>query len=87
MDVDVVGDFNIGFNLVLDGLSLTMPQWSLVWVSLFTCMPPGICARRGLLSLLRLHQPVHRQHGSLVLADNLLLMYLGWEGVGLSPIC
>ena len=34
-----VGDFNIGFNLVLDGLSL-------VWVSLFTCMPPGICAEK-----------------------------------------
>ncbi len=39
-----VGDFNIGFNLVLDGLSLTMLWWSLVWVSLFTCTPPGICA-------------------------------------------
>ncbi|NYY81488.1 hypothetical protein DMI65_21730 [Escherichia coli] len=25
-----VGDFNIGFNLVLDGLSLTMPRWSQV---------------------------------------------------------
>ncbi len=23
----------------------------------------------------------------LVLADNLLLMYLGWEGVGLCSIC
>ena len=31
-----VGDFNIGFNLVLDGLSLTM--------LLFTCTPPGTCA-------------------------------------------
>ena len=35
-----VGDFNIGFNLVLDGLSLTM----LSVVALFTCTPPGTCA-------------------------------------------
>ncbi len=38
----------------------------------------------GLLPLLRLYQPVYRQHGCSGAVDNLLLMYcLGWEGVGL----
>ena len=32
---------------------------------------------------LRLHEPVRRLDVVLVLADNLLFLYLGWEGVGL----
>jgi NADH-quinone oxidoreductase subunit L len=34
-------------------------------------------------ALLLLHEPVRRQHAVLVLGDNLLLLYFGWEGVGL----
>lgn len=52
-----VGNFNIGFNLVLDGLSLTM-------LSVVTGVGFLVHAwRRGLLPLLRLYQPVYRQHG------------------------
>ncbi|EST77380.1 NADH dehydrogenase subunit L, partial [Escherichia coli ECA-727] len=39
-----VGDFNIGFNLVLDGLSLTMLSVVTGVGFLITCTPPGICA-------------------------------------------
>ncbi len=52
-------------------------------VSLFTCTPPGICAVKRATLALRLHQPVHRQHGGSGACRQLLLMYLGWEGVGL----
>ena len=59
-----VGDFNIGFNLVLDGLSLTM----LSVVDRRRLPDPYVrllvyARRRGLFSFLRLHQPVYRQHG------------------------
>lgn len=59
-----VGNFNIGFNLVLDGLSLTM--LSVVTgvgflIHMFRVLVHAW--RRGLLPLLRLYQPVYRQHG------------------------
>ncbi|MGU0043793.1 hypothetical protein ACVXHA_19460 [Escherichia coli] len=60
-----VGDFNIGFNLVLDGLSLTM--LSVVTGVGFRIHMYASCTcavKRATLSSLRLHQPVHRQHGS-----------------------
>lgn len=59
-----VGDFNIGFNLVLDGLSLTM--LSVVTGVGFLIHMYASRYMRGEegYSLLRLHQPVHRQHGS-----------------------
>lgn len=59
-----VGDFNIGFNLVLDGLSLTM--LSVVTGVGFLIHMYASWYMRGEegYSLLRLHQPVHRQHGS-----------------------
>lgn len=59
-----VGDFNIGFNTVLDGLSLTMLSVVTGVGFLIHMYASGTCAVKGLLSLLRLHQPVHRQHGS-----------------------
>lgn len=59
-----VGDFNVGFNLVLDGLSLTMLS-VVTGVGFLIHMVRLLvhARRRGLLSLLRLYQPVYRQHG------------------------
>lgn len=79
-----VGNFNIGFNLVLDGLSLTM-----------LCVVTGVgflihmfasWYMRGEEGYSRFFAYTNLFIASmviLVLADNLLLMYLGWEGVGL----
>ncbi|BEA04808.1 hypothetical protein VEE15_47910 [Escherichia coli] len=60
-----VGDFNIGFNLVLDGLSLTMLS-VVTGVGFLIHMYASWYMRgeEGYSPLLRLHQPVHRQHGS-----------------------
>lgn len=58
-----VGDFNIGFNLVLDGLSLTMLSVVTGVGFLIHMFASGICAVKRDTPFLRLHQPVYRQHG------------------------
>jgi len=79
-----VGDFNIGFNLVLDGLSLTMLSVVTgvgflihMFASWYMRGEEGYSRFFGYTNLFIASMVV------LVLADNLLLMYLGWEGVGL----
>lgn len=79
-----VGDFNIGFNLVLDGLSLTM--LSVVTGVGFLIHMYASRYMRGEEGYSRFFAYTNLFIASmvvLVLADNLLLMYLGWEGVGL----
>ena len=79
-----VGDFNIGFNLVLDGLSLTM--LSVVTGVGFLIHMFASWYMRGEEGYSRFFAYTNLFIASmvvLVLADNLLLMYLGWEGVGL----
>lgn len=59
-----VGNFNIGFNTVLDGLSLTMLSVVTGVGFLIHMFASSVHAwGRGLLPLLRLYQPVYRQHG------------------------
>lgn len=79
-----VGDFNVGFNLVLDGLSLTM--LSVVTGVGFLIHMFASWYMRGEEGYSRFFAYTNLFIASmvvLVLADNLLLMYLGWEGVGL----
>lgn len=79
-----VGNFNIGFNLVLDGLSLTM--LSVVTGVGFLIHVFASWYMRGEEGYSRFFAYTNLFIASmvvLVLADNLLLMYLGWEGVGL----
>ncbi|WP_058912777.1 NADH-quinone oxidoreductase subunit L [Entomohabitans teleogrylli] len=79
-----VGNFNIGFNLVLDGLSLTM--LSVVTGVGFLIHMFASWYMRGEEGYSRFFAYTNLFIASmviLVLADNLLLMYLGWEGVGL----
>src|SRR5699024_12131651 len=79
-----VADFNIGFNLVLDGLSLTM--LSVVTGVGFLIHMYASWYMRGEEGYSRFFAYTNLFIASmvvLVLADNLLLMYLGWEGVGL----
>ena len=59
-----VGNFNIGVTLTLDGLSFTMLS-VVTGVGFFIHMfaSPVYAWGRGLLALLRLYQPVYRQHG------------------------
>ncbi|SQB28832.1 NADH dehydrogenase subunit L [Citrobacter koseri] len=79
-----VGDFNIGFNLVLDGLSLTM--LSVVTGVGFLIHMFASWYMRGEEGYSRFFAYTNLFIASmviLVLSDNLLLMYLGWEGVGL----
>ncbi len=79
-----VGDFNIGFNLVLDGLSLTM--LSVVTGVGFLIHMYASWYMRGEEGHSRFFAYTNLFIASmvvLVLADYLLLMYLGWEGVGL----
>ncbi len=79
-----VGDFNIGFNPVLDGLSLTM--LSVVTGVGFLIHMFASWYMRGEEGYSRFFAYTNLFIASmvvLVLADNLLLMYLGWEGVGL----
>ncbi len=80
-----VGNFNIGFNTVLDGLSLTM--LSVVTgvgflIHMFASRAHACWERVTPAS--SLYQPVYRQHGcSVVLSDNLLLILprLGRRGL------
>jgi NADH-quinone oxidoreductase subunit L len=79
-----VGDFNIGVTLVLDGLSLTM--LSVVTGVGFLIHMYASWYMRGEEGYSRFFAYTNLFIASmvvLVLADNLLLMYLGWEGVGL----
>ncbi|ALX95915.1 NADH:ubiquinone oxidoreductase subunit L [Serratia fonticola] len=79
-----VGDFNVGVTLVLDGLSLTM--LSVVTGVGFLIHMYASWYMRGEEGYSRFFAYTNLFIASmvvLVLADNLLLMYLGWEGVGL----
>ncbi|MDX5629215.1 MULTISPECIES: NADH-quinone oxidoreductase subunit L [unclassified Brenneria] len=79
-----VGDFNIGVTLTLDGLSATM--LSVVTGVGFFIHLFASWYMRGEEGYSRFFAYTNLFIASmvvLVLADNLLLMYLGWEGVGL----
>lgn len=79
-----VGDFNIGVTLVLDGLSLTMLS-VVTGVGFFIHMFASWYMRgeEGYSRFFAYTNLFIASMVVLVLADNLLLMYLGWEGVGL----
>ncbi|MFD1802308.1 NADH-quinone oxidoreductase subunit L [Mixta tenebrionis] len=79
-----VGNFNIGVTLSLDGLSLTM--LSVVTGVGFLIHMFASWYMRGEEGYSRFFAYTNLFIASmvvLVLADNLMLMYLGWEGVGL----
>ncbi|GAA0494093.1 MULTISPECIES: NADH-quinone oxidoreductase subunit L [Tatumella] len=79
-----VGQFNIQVNLTLDGLSLTM--LSVVTGVGFLIHMFASWYMRGEEGYSRFFAYTNLFIASmvvLVLADNLMLMYLGWEGVGL----
>ncbi|MTD42565.1 NADH-quinone oxidoreductase subunit L [Erwinia sp. CPCC 100877] len=79
-----VGNFNIDFTLVLDGLSLTM--LSVVTGVGFLIHMFASWYMRGEEGYSRFFAYTNLFIASmvvLVLSDNLLMMYLGWEGVGL----
>lgn len=83
-----VGDFNPTIALYLDGLSLTMAamvtgvslliHWFSVWY-----MHADLDGKRGYVRFFAYMNLFVFSMLVLVLADNLLLLYLGWEGVGL----
>ncbi|MDX7991822.1 NADH-quinone oxidoreductase subunit L [Xenorhabdus littoralis] len=78
------GDFSIPVNLILDGLSLTM--LSVVTGVGFLIHIYASWYMRGEEGYSRFFAYTNLFIASmvvLVLADNMLLMYLGWEGVGL----
>ncbi|MCC8465443.1 NADH-quinone oxidoreductase subunit L [Photorhabdus bodei] len=79
-----VGNFSIPFTLVLDGLSLTM--LSVVTGVGFLIHMYASWYMRGEEGYSRFFAYTNLFIASmviLVLADNMMLMYLGWEGVGL----
>ncbi|MGG4626054.1 NADH-quinone oxidoreductase subunit L [Serratia odorifera] len=79
-----VDNFNIGVTLVLDGLSLTMLS-VVTGVGFFIHMFASWYMRgeEGYSRFFAYTNLFIASMVVLVLADNLLLMYLGWEGVGL----
>lgn len=79
-----VGDFNIAVTLTLDGLSLTMLS-VVTGVGFFIHMFASWYMRgeEGYSRFFAYTNLFIASMVILVLADNLLLMYLGWEGVGL----
>ncbi|NIG87395.1 NADH-quinone oxidoreductase subunit L [Serratia symbiotica] len=79
-----VGNFNIGVILTLDGLSLTMLS-VVIGVGFFIHMFASWYMRgeEGYSRFFAYTNLFIASMVVLVLADNLLLMYLGWEGVGL----
>ncbi|MEC5318203.1 NADH-quinone oxidoreductase subunit L [Brenneria populi subsp. brevivirga] len=79
-----VGDFNIGVTLTLDGLSVTMLS-VVVGVGFFIHLFASWYMRgeEGYSRFFAYTNLFIASMVVLVLADNLLLMYLGWEGVGL----
>jgi NADH-quinone oxidoreductase subunit L len=79
-----VGGFSPGVSLYLDGLSLTMVL-VITWVAFFIHLYSVEFMRRD-EGYSRFFAYMNLFVGSmltLVLAENLLLLYLGWEGVGL----
>lgn len=79
-----VGNFNIGVILTLDGLSLTMLS-VVIGVGFFIHMFASWYMRgeEGYSRFFAYTNLFIASMVVLVLVDNLLLMYLGWEGVGL----
>ncbi|MGA5655494.1 NADH-quinone oxidoreductase subunit L [Rahnella contaminans] len=79
-----VGDFNIPVTLTLDGLSMTMLS-VVTGVGFFIHMFASWYMRgeEGYSRFFAYTNLFIASMVVLVLADNLLLMYLGWEGVGL----
>ncbi|PLR34462.1 NADH-quinone oxidoreductase subunit L [Chimaeribacter coloradensis] len=79
-----VGDFNIAATLTLDGLSLTMLS-VVTGVGFFIHMFASWYMRgeEGYSRFFAYTNLFIASMVVLVLADNLLLLYLGWEGVGL----
>lgn len=79
-----VGDFNIATTLTLDGLSLTMLS-VVTGVGFFIHMFASWYMRgeEGYSRFFAYTNLFIASMVVLVLADNLLLLYLGWEGVGL----
>src|SRR5476651_222339 len=79
-----VGDFNISATLTLDGLSMTMLS-VVTGVGFFIHMFASWYMRgeEGYSRFFAYTNLFIASMVILVLADNLLLMYLGWEGVGL----
>ncbi|MDU2734330.1 MAG: NADH-quinone oxidoreductase subunit L, partial [Mixta calida] len=79
-----VGNFNIGVTLTLDGLSFTMLS-VVTGVGFFIHMFASWYMRgeEGYSRFFAYTNLFIASMVVLVLADNLLLMYLGWEGVGL----
>ncbi|WP_394662004.1 NADH-quinone oxidoreductase subunit L [uncultured Pantoea sp.] len=79
-----VGNFDIKVNLVLDGLSLTMLS-VVTGVGFFIHMFASWYMRgeEGYSRFFAYTNLFIASMVVLVLADNLMLMYLGWEGVGL----
>ncbi|MFD3240529.1 NADH-quinone oxidoreductase subunit L [Rahnella perminowiae] len=79
-----VGDFNIPVTLTLDGLSMTMLS-VVTGVGFFIHMFASWYMRgeEGYSRFFAYTNLFIASMVILVLADNLLLMYLGWEGVGL----
>uniref|UniRef100_UPI0028A5E67E proton-conducting transporter transmembrane domain-containing protein n=1 Tax=Pantoea sp. TaxID=69393 RepID=UPI0028A5E67E len=79
-----VGHFDIKVNLVLDGLSLTMLS-VVTGVGFFIHMFASWYMRgeEGYSRFFAYTNLFIASMVVLVLADNLMLMYLGWEGVGL----
>jgi len=79
-----VGDFNIAATLTLDGLSLTMLS-VVTGVGFFIHMFASWYMRgeEGYSRFFAYTNLFIASMVVLVLADNLMLMYLGWEGVGL----
>ncbi|WP_409311500.1 NADH-quinone oxidoreductase subunit L [Pectobacterium sp. B1J-3] len=79
-----VGDFDISVTLTLDGLSLTMLS-VVVGVGFFIHLFASWYMRgeEGYSRFFAYTNLFIASMVVLVLADNLLLMYLGWEGVGL----
>ncbi|MGV3346009.1 NADH-quinone oxidoreductase subunit L [Enterobacteriaceae bacterium LUAb1] len=78
------GNYNIGINLTLDGLSLTMLS-VVTGVGFFIHMFASWYMRgeEGYSRFFAYTNLFIASMVVLVLADNLMLMYLGWEGVGL----
>lgn len=83
-----VGDFHVDFGLYLDGLSITMMgvitgvgfliHWFAAWY-----MVHDLEGERGMARFFAYMNLFILAMLLLVLGDNLLLLYLGWEGVGL----
>lgn len=83
-----VGDFQVGFSLYLDGLSLTMISiitgvGFLIHLFAWWYMREDLAGGPGFARFFAYMNLFVFSMLLLVLGDNLLLLYLGWEGVGL----